>query len=1177
MKKITVYLLLFFPYFLSAQSIVSKWTFNTKDSLGIADATVSTGTKISQTGNGSLQLSGAVISTFSDGVLNDSTSLGDNSAIQVATFPTNGTKKDTSGIILRMNTTGYTNLFFSWYQRHSASSSKFVKLLYTIDGLTWLQYTGPGTDTTNSLYRALVSNTFIYRTADFSAVNGASNNPLFAVKIVSTFSPNGSTYIGTTSTYATSGNYRFDLIQLKGQSIPRILSPHQSSIVANFNGFALVDGCYNSLTSTTQYNEFYVATGKGAELTIEDFKCSDKQLKVFPISDNNPKILKLKLNLDSNTFSVVKNDDIYSAFRKPISGMPSAQLCEFKKEIYLTDTVSNCTSALTSKQCLYSETGFDPSGIQINDNKIWMMDAYRSAFVCLNANSKIIHKYSPFEQDSLHSIDTTLKYVQPDFGFKNLTQTPNQLLYSISSKSLHFDSLKADRIHRLIQFNPATHELKTFVYLNSGQEGSIAPSEWQVDDLTAINNEEFLVYEHAENANAKVNRITKISIQNASPILENIHTFNGKTGPLEIYLNETGLSTSQIVPVAKSIYFDLNKNGLPANFVNISGINIQNDSTLLLITNNNNGLESKINQGIINQSQSNTTKIAIVKLNGDLKLNQFQSYLTDINPLGDFSLYADAGSNVIELDSNLFAKRQLQWNVSKGSNSYRIKIDTTASIESTTLFSQEVLNADTFYQFSFDNLSQIASQLNMHKGDSIGLYYTVWSYNTSDSIPSNQTLFFYLKLPLLPEPFQIKPMANSFEVNLKKAKLLNVTWSTSKYADVYTVYVDTAKVNYFNQAVLKLKTSDTSIFLTAAVLDSLLQKLNVNDNDSILVTFNLIASNVYQKQIKSANTIQLYLKRNNQILTDFQLLSPINNFYKVSNNADSLKIKWSKSENATSYALQLVVDNKAPVIYHVNNTNEYDLNLNQLAVQNGFSKGDTMHLYLKVFSLYQFNGFNDTLYAQNSLTGKVFYELPFSPIQLICTQENKVIEIDYNQIKQSDSLYFDWTNPNGFSTQYFVIKNLTVLDSSIVSFTAESTQKGIAYSYLYDAYLKQVKIQDSVLMSCYVYETYRQFWNRSNVIHFYLKNNTSTGINELANANHLVVYPNPIHSDWFKLTSGNNTIVNIEMYNQLGNKVSVDISNDGTEILIKHNAISGVYLLKVQLSNQVIYKTLVIH
>jgi hypothetical protein len=162
-----------------------------------------------------------------------------------------------------VSTVGVSNVIFGWNHRHSNTSSRFVRVLFTIDGtnyqpvdLTAANSTGitanSSIDYTNDVFTTSLGDTWTYRTINFSGVTGVANNANFAVRIVSVFDPAGTNYVATGGgTYATTGTWRFDDIEFsQGATLPVSL---QQFTVTGKAGKALLTWLSNSEINAREY------------------------------------------------------------------------------------------------------------------------------------------------------------------------------------------------------------------------------------------------------------------------------------------------------------------------------------------------------------------------------------------------------------------------------------------------------------------------------------------------------------------------------------------------------------------------------------------------------------------------------------------------------------------------------------------------------------------------------------------------------------------------------------------------------------------------------------------------------------------------------------------------------------------------------------------------------------
>ncbi|RYD42024.1 MAG: PEP-CTERM sorting domain-containing protein [Verrucomicrobiaceae bacterium] len=197
---------------------ITQWNFNSTT----ADADVTTGTLTPSTGTGTASLVSSTTGIFASGDASGGSTdpaTGDDSGWGVATFPAATVGDLTAGARFLVDTTGYDSITVSYDVRHSNTASKYQAVQYTLDGLAWTTaqfFSVASGDTWNNL-----------RTVNLSSITGASNNPNFGFRVVSAFESTatgsgvaGYVASGPTSTYATTGNWRFDMVTVSGNVIP---------------------------------------------------------------------------------------------------------------------------------------------------------------------------------------------------------------------------------------------------------------------------------------------------------------------------------------------------------------------------------------------------------------------------------------------------------------------------------------------------------------------------------------------------------------------------------------------------------------------------------------------------------------------------------------------------------------------------------------------------------------------------------------------------------------------------------------------------------------------------------------------------------------------------------------------------------------------------------------------
>jgi hypothetical protein len=199
-------------------ALITRWDFNA------ISLTPSTGV-------GSIQSAGFTSFSFSAGRESASNQSSDsitpstsNRALTVDSFPSITANNLSAGIRVNVSTVGYDNIVVSWDQRHTDSSSRYVRFQYSLDGTTWVN-----DDVFNGSQASVTW--FNGRTVNLSNIPGVKDNSAFAFRIVSEFQ---STATGSGSAayapsgpagYSGGGTWRFDMITISGETLEPVPEP----------------------------------------------------------------------------------------------------------------------------------------------------------------------------------------------------------------------------------------------------------------------------------------------------------------------------------------------------------------------------------------------------------------------------------------------------------------------------------------------------------------------------------------------------------------------------------------------------------------------------------------------------------------------------------------------------------------------------------------------------------------------------------------------------------------------------------------------------------------------------------------------------------------------------------------------------------------------------------------
>jgi hypothetical protein len=194
--------------------IITQWNFNSS----IPDANVGTGVVVPNIGSGTASLFGGTTATFASGDASGGSTdpaTGDDSGWNITSFAAPG--GTARGVEFAVSTSGKVGITVSWDQRHSNTASRGVEFFYSTNGTTFTSFGTVANATAGDTW-------FNNRSIDLTSITGVENNPNFAFRILQrvTSGTNPSDYeaSNTTSTYASTGTWRFDMVTVSAVPEP---------------------------------------------------------------------------------------------------------------------------------------------------------------------------------------------------------------------------------------------------------------------------------------------------------------------------------------------------------------------------------------------------------------------------------------------------------------------------------------------------------------------------------------------------------------------------------------------------------------------------------------------------------------------------------------------------------------------------------------------------------------------------------------------------------------------------------------------------------------------------------------------------------------------------------------------------------------------------------------------
>lgn len=234
--------------------VITQWNFNGPSTTEVPGGTSS---PIPAIGTGIAALFGGTTALFASGIASGGSSdpvitSPPNYGWNTETYASQGNNSGARGVQFNVSTVGYEDISLNFDLRTSNTSSRWFKLYYTVDGIDYVNLGEPvrlGGMGDNSIGNSWSNQLF----ADFTSIAAANNNPNFAIRIVSVFSPiafteyNSSTnydantaYEAANNTTATpnsvygGGTWRFDMVTFSGFAVD--LNLPVKLVVTDVNG-----------------------------------------------------------------------------------------------------------------------------------------------------------------------------------------------------------------------------------------------------------------------------------------------------------------------------------------------------------------------------------------------------------------------------------------------------------------------------------------------------------------------------------------------------------------------------------------------------------------------------------------------------------------------------------------------------------------------------------------------------------------------------------------------------------------------------------------------------------------------------------------------------------------------------------------------------------------------------
>jgi hypothetical protein len=210
---------------LNAQSHIALWNYNAivgSPTAPVADLGTGTSSVV-----GSLVVAAAA--TGMDPILNNGCGTQNGLNPGAWSFTASpGLTNESSGVQYNVSTVGFQNIFFTWDQRSSSTATNTMRVKYTLDGTTWLDFVMTDLNTTycngvldgGRFQNSAVGDNYRRLSINFTSITGANNNTNFAVRILAAHYQTTGQFrqTATPTTVSTGGTWRFDNVSVEGRS-----------------------------------------------------------------------------------------------------------------------------------------------------------------------------------------------------------------------------------------------------------------------------------------------------------------------------------------------------------------------------------------------------------------------------------------------------------------------------------------------------------------------------------------------------------------------------------------------------------------------------------------------------------------------------------------------------------------------------------------------------------------------------------------------------------------------------------------------------------------------------------------------------------------------------------------------------------------------------------------------
>jgi hypothetical protein len=337
-------------------------------------------------------------------------------------------------------------------------------------------------------------------------------------------------------------------------------------------------------------------------------------LRPFLLPEFTPEIVRFELNRPAGELRLTQRIPLQHAAGNPLSGLSNIPIAD--------GTANSPYNDETPVDLLGSVLPLDPLGADLegivtdpNDGSFWMVDEYRPAIYHFDTQGVLLQRFVPIGTAAAagmpagsygtESLPAVLAQRRQNRGFEAIAWDNGKIYAFVQSPvrnpaTLSNATLNGLRNVRILEFHPATHATKQFIYVldnpNLGGEPNTRAD--KIGDAVSLGNGEFLVVERDDDALPEDDpgviekKIYRFNLTGATDV-SGMNGSIGATGKTVDQLTIAEMLANDIRPIDKILHVDLNKAGYN-QVEKVEGLTVIDRWTIAVINDNDFGVASII-------------------------------------------------------------------------------------------------------------------------------------------------------------------------------------------------------------------------------------------------------------------------------------------------------------------------------------------------------------------------------------------------------------------------------------------------------------------------------------------------------------------------------------------------------------------------------------------------------